>query len=289
MWKSSSRVRRPVAAALAAIFGAAVLVAALQSPSIAAQAILHPPRVSRHAPTPTGCIERSFDGAGVLLQGWQCQSDGVARATLIVLHGVADTRASIAGMVDRFRRRGLDVVAYDSRAHGESGGDSCTYGYFEKQDLQRVVASLRPGPVVLMGTSLGAAVALQAAAGNPRVTGVVAAEVFSDLETIASDRAPRFIPGWMVRRALRIAEERAGFTAADVSPVRAARSITVPVLLIHGTKDDATPPDHSQRVLAALGGPKRLVLVEGARHNESLRDPGVWIEIERWIDALVVS
>ena len=289
MWKSSSKVRRPVAAALTAILGAAVLVAALQSPSIAAQAILHPPRVSRDLPTPAGCIERAFDGAGVLLQGWQCQSDGVPRATLVVLHGVADTRASVAGMVDRFRRRGLDVVAYDSRAHGESGGDSCTYGYFEKQDLQRVVASLRPGPVVLLGTSLGAAVALQAAAGNPRVTGVVAAEVFSDLETIANDRAPRFIPGWMVRRALRIAEERAAFVVADVSPVRAARSITVPVLLIHGTQDDATPPDHSQRVLAALGGPKRLMLVEGARHNESLRDPGAWIEIERWIDALVGS
>ena len=86
-----------------------------------------------------------------------------------------------------------------------------------------------------------------------------------------------------------LAEERAAFVVADVSPVRAARSITVPVLLIHGTQDDATPPDHSQRVLAALGGPKRLVLVEGARHNESLRDPGAWIEIERWIDALVGS
>jgi hypothetical protein len=35
-------------------------------------------------------------------------------------------------------------------------------------------------------------------------------------------------------------------------------------------------------VLAALAGPSRLILVEGARHNESLRAE-VWDEVERWI------
>jgi alpha-beta hydrolase superfamily lysophospholipase len=287
MWKSSSRLQRQLMAAAAVILAGVVAAAVTQIPSIGAGALLHPPRVPRHARTPPGCIERSFDGAGVVLKGWHCQAGPVRRGSLVILHGVADTRASVAGMVDRFLRTGLDVVAYDSRAHGESGGDFCTYGYFEKQDLQRVIDTLGPGPVVLMGTSLGGAIALQAAAGNPRVGGVVAAEVFSDLQTIARDRSPRFIPDWIIRRALRKAEEHASFTAADVSPVRAARSISVPVLLIHGTRDTATTPDHSQRVLAALGGPKRLILVQGARHNESLRDTTVWSEIERWIEDVV--
>jgi pimeloyl-ACP methyl ester carboxylesterase len=58
------------------------------------------------------------------------------------------------------------------------------------------------------------------------------------------------------------------------------------VLLIHGASDVDTPPDHSRRVLAALAGPKRLILVPGARHNESLRGD-VWGEIDRWLnDAL---
>jgi pimeloyl-ACP methyl ester carboxylesterase len=48
------------------------------------------------------------------------------------------------------------VIAYDSRRHGESGGDVCTYGYYEKEDLRRVIDALERGPVVLMGTSLGA-------------------------------------------------------------------------------------------------------------------------------------
>ena len=66
----------------------------------------------------------------------------------------------------------------------------------------------------------------------------------------------------------------------------AAAEIKSPVLLIHGAADWDTPPAHSQRVLAALAGPKRLILVPGAGHNESLRG-AVWDEIERWLDGVL--
>ena len=257
------------------------------APSIAAGAFLHPARSDRRVATPSGCVERVFRGGDVDLRGWFCDAIGVRRGSLVILHGVADTRAGSAGLVARFTSKGLDVVAYDSRAHGESGGDVCTYGYFEKTDLRHVIDALAPGPVFLMGTSLGAAVALQAAAGDRRVAGVVAAEVFSDLDTVVRDRTPRFVPAWFVQRALRVAEERAGFRVADVSPEKAARSIAVPVLLLHGSADTDTPPEHSRRVLASLQGPKRLKLIDGARHNQSLRDSGTWDEIEEWIESLI--
>jgi hypothetical protein len=50
-------------------------------------------------------------------------------------------------------------------------------------------------------------------------------------------------------------------------------------MLAHGRDGD-------RRSLAALAGPKRLILVSGARHNESLRGE-VWTEVERWIDQTV--
>jgi dipeptidyl aminopeptidase/acylaminoacyl peptidase len=68
-----------------------------------------------------------------------------------------------------------------------------------------------------------------------------------------------------------------------VSPVVAAARVTVPVLLIHGAMDRDTRPDHSRRVFAAMRGSKRLILVEGARHNESLRGADIWREIEQWV------
>jgi uncharacterized protein len=254
-----------------------------QVPSVVAGAILRPARVSHTEPPPPGCADREFAGAGVTLRGWWCEPNGAIRGTVVSLHGVADNRRGAAGLVERFGRHGLALVAYDSRAHGASDGEFCTYGFHEKQDLRRVIAALPAGPVILFGTSLGGAVALQAAAGEPRVAGVVAAETFSDLATVVRDRAPRFTPDFLIRQAFRIAGERADFDPEQVSPVRAAASIRAPVLLIHGAEDRDTKPGHSRRIYDALPGEKRLILVPGAGHGQALSGPNVWSEIEAWV------
>ena len=82
---------------------------------------------------------------------------------------------------------------------------------FEKQDLRRVVDTLPPGPVVLIGTSVGAAVALQEAADDRRVSAVVAAETFSDLRTVATVRAPAILTKGTIDRAFALAERQASF------------------------------------------------------------------------------
>ncbi len=257
-----------------------------QLPAAGAGGLLHPARHRVVGPPPPTCQDATFAGEGVNLKGWQCRASGTRRGTLVYLHGIADNRSSGAGVIERFGRRGFDVVAYDSRAHGESEGDVCTYGFFEKQDLHRVLDTVGPGPVVLVGTSLGAAVALQEAARDVRVTAVVAAETFSDLRTVATERAPFFFTFGIIGRAFQLAEQQGGFQVDAVSPVIAAAEIKSPVLLIHGAADSETPPEHSRRVLDALAGSKRLILVPGAGHNDSLRGD-VWIEIERWLDEVV--
>ena len=117
----------------------------------------------------------------------------------------------------------------------------------------------------------------------PGVAAIVAAETFSDLRTVATERAPRFFTQRTIDHAFAIAESQARFQVDAVSPQRAAERIRVPVLVIHGAEDTDTPPAHSQRVFDALPGPKRLILVPGAHHNQSLNGT-VWDEIERWID-----
>jgi hypothetical protein len=227
----------------------------------------------------------TFDGDGVKLSGWRLPARGASRGTVIYLHGVADNRASSLGAA-RLTHRGFDLVAYDSRAHGDSGGTACTYGFHEKQDLRRVIDAVGGDPILVIGSSLGAAVALQAAAEEPRIRAVIAAESFSDLRTVAVERAPRFLTSGAMRKAFAIAEAQGRFQVDAVSPVLAAASITVPVLLLHGAVDRETPPAHSQRIYAALQGPKRLVLVPGAGHNQALSD-STWPQIERWIDEML--
>jgi alpha-beta hydrolase superfamily lysophospholipase len=224
---------------------------------------------------------------GIALRGWSFHAPGTARGTVVYLHGLGDNRGSSSGLAQHLTGRGFDVLAYDSRAHGESGGDACTYGFHEKRDLMRVLGTVRRAPIVLLGNSMGGAVALQAAAEDSRIAAVVAVATISDLRTAARDRAPFFASRGNVEEALRIAEQQGSFRVDEVSPVAAAARIRCPVFLIHGADDRETLPDHSRRVFQALHGERnRLLIVPGAAHGNAL-DARTWPEVDAWLDAVL--
>lgn len=278
-------MRRTIALGVATVAGIAVGLLWLQLPAIGAGGLLHPARHAVSDDPPEHCVRSEFVSAGLTLRGWTCTPPAAVRGSIVYLHGIADNRASAAGVIRRYLPRGFRVIAYDSRSHGESDGVACTYGYYEKDDLHRVIDALPPGPVILIGTSLGAAVALQETPDDPHVAAVVAAETFSDLRTVATERAPLFFTRGAIDRAFALAEAEGHFRIDEVSPVRAAARITVPVLLIHGAADVDTPPAHSERVHAALKGASELMLVPGARHNESLSSEDTWRTVDDWITA----
>jgi len=251
-----------------------------------ANALLHPSRRPLKLARPPGAEDVAIAGDGVTLEGWLFRGQPPRRGTVIYLHGSADNRASGVSLAERYVARGFDALAYDSRAHGESEGAACTYGYYERKDLERAIDTVPSKPVVVIGVSLGAAVALQAAAEDGRIAAVVAVATFCDLRTVAAERAPFFASKSEIQAAFKLAETQAGFRVDDVSPLAAAAHIHAPVFLIHGQADKDTPPWHSQRVYQALTGPKRLLLVPGAGHNDALR-PDVLTEVDAWIDKVL--
>ena len=255
---------------------------ACMPPSWGAAALLHPSRkaLTSTPPLPAESIEVASDG--VVLKGWLFRATGERRGTIVNLHGSADNRASVVGVAKRYVPRGYDVLAYDSRAHGESTGDACTYGFHEKRDLARIIDSLDVPAVAVIGVSLGGAVAIQAAAEDARVARVVAISTFSDLRTVASERAPFFASAANIREALAMAEKQASFVVDEASPVRAASRLSIPVLLIHGALDKETSPAHSARVYQALKGRKRLLLLPKSGHGVYL-DEATWQVIDEWL------
>jgi len=122
---------------------------------------------------------------------------------------------------------------------------------------------------------MGAGIALQSAAADPRIEAVVAEASFADLREGAYDYAglrkfpwlgkTLFAPGaWtLVHRA----EKLAGLPAAEVSPVKAVASRPFPVLLICDEMDVALPCRHSEMIYAAARGPKQLWVVPRAFHT----------------------
>jgi pimeloyl-ACP methyl ester carboxylesterase len=267
---------------MAAFAGMLPLVACFP-PEWGANAILHPYR-RRPTVTPDLAFEDvAFINNGVTLRGWLFKTSAPRRGLIVYLHGSADNRESGLGFAHRFVPQGFDVLAYDSRAHGDSEGEACTYGFYEKQDLARALDAVKGDSAILFGTSLGGAVALQAAADDRRVIGVIAQSSFSDLETVIRQRAPFIARRSEVDAAMRLAEVRGRFQVSEVSPARAAARIRVPVLLIHGERDRETPPSHSQAIFAALAGPKELFVVPGAGHNDTLADAETWRRIDQWL------
>ena len=274
-----------LSAVMAGVLGSAGCV----PPSWGAQAILHPHRRALGARPDLPHREIEFRSGDVTLEGWffpASQRGEKPRPLLVYLHGSADNRRSGIGLAQRFGPRGYDVLTYDSRAHGESGGAACTYGVYEKHDLVAALDAVGAREAVLFGSSLGGAVALQAAPLDGRVRGVIAQSSFSTLRRVVHDRARllRLVmrPGG-VDAAIAAAEREGKFRADEASPLAAAPHIRVPVLLIHGTADRETGFRHSREIDQALSGPRRLLLVKGAGHNDVLAREEVWREVEAWL------
>jgi fermentation-respiration switch protein FrsA (DUF1100 family) len=234
--------------------------------------ILHPSDV--HLP----CEELWLKTAeGISLSCWLIPGGPGARGTVIYLHGVSECKIVGISMAKLLHEAGFNVFLYDSRRHGDSGGAYCTYGFYEKHDVGTVITylehrgDLRVGRIGLFGSSMGAAVAIQAAALDARVASVVAESGFATLRTIFDDYQKRMIKmPWHYLRNLVIkrSEHLAHFRANAVSPLEALKNVHVPIFILHGTSDDRIASRYSELLFANAHEPKELWLIEGAHHND---------------------
>jgi uncharacterized protein len=223
---------------------------------------------------------RTSDGA--LLRGWKVRAAQPSGDWVLVFHGVGDNRLGILAHAELLLSAGYSVVMMDARAHGASSGPMATYGWLERNDTRAIVdvleAAEHPRHLFALGESMGAGIALQSAAIDPRIEGVVAEAAFASLREASYDyaglrRSPLlgktlFAPGtWtMIYRA----ESLAGFPVAEVSPENAVAARAFPVFLICDEKDVALPCRHTRRIYAAALGPKQMWVVPGAPHTAAL-------------------
>src|ERR671932_2756881 len=123
---------------------------------------------------------------GADLSGWYVPGSG--RAAVVLVHGVPGNRSQMLPYVPALHRAGFDVLLYDQRAQGTSGGEAVTYGYYEAGELAAAADYLRERSgaprVGALGVSLGGAVVLLGAGQGARLDAVVADSAFADLEAL---------------------------------------------------------------------------------------------------------
>jgi uncharacterized protein len=264
---------------IGAIVAVAIVVCGLGG-IILCEAALHPAR----RPVPPNPLARTVQvtaSDGAILRGWMFTPDKPNGSAVLVLHGIADSRASQSGLAGMFLEHGYTVLTPDSRAHGESGGDIATYGLLEAGDVHRWVSWLmddqNPGHVFGIGESLGGAVLIESLPIEPRFSAIVADSSFASFKRIALDRVAERLPVPLgVGRILAEPPVWAGFLYARLrygldfraaSPEAALARSTTPVLLIHGLNDRLTLPEHSKSLAASNRQWTELWLVPGATHT----------------------
>lgn len=215
---------------------------------------------------------------GLKLEGWFVKGSLPLKGTVIYLHGVSDNKISGLPLAKLFSDHGYNVFLYDSRRHGESEGSFCTYGYYEKFDLSEAITQLEKlygeklGKVGVFGVSMGAAVALQAAGIDSRISAVAAEAPFADLHSISLDYQKHIIKvRWKIIRHLVMARaERIGkFKADEVSPLKALERISAPILFIHGKEDCLIDPQYSTLLYSRARPPKEIYFIEDASHLDT--------------------
>lgn len=195
----------------------------------------------------------------VMIHGWLF--DNSAECAVILAHGWSSNRLGSQKFMDVYWERGCDVVIYDHRGHGESGGEVGTGGNLEKLDLLYVTdwvsaeTGLNRSQIGWHGSSWGAATALQAAALDHEIAFVVADSSFRDWETAISERAlQRYgkLGTIFMGSAMPLSGMRTGTRYQEASPYFAAREIVSPVMLIHSTDDTETASWQSADIASQL-------------------------------------
>ncbi|EMA6341458.1 alpha/beta hydrolase [Bacillus cytotoxicus] len=200
---------------------------------------------------------------------------GHSNKFMIFCHGVTVNKINSIKYANLFLKKGYNVFIYDHRRHGQSGGKTTSYGYYEKYDLKAVVDWLKTrfGTNILLGIhgeSMGAAILLQYAGMIEDGADFYIADCpFSDFyEQLQHRLKVEFhLPKWpLLPLANAFLKVRDGYTIGEISPIDCIKNINNPVLFIHSKDDDYILCDMTKALYDAKNDNKQLYIAERGAH-----------------------
>jgi fermentation-respiration switch protein FrsA (DUF1100 family) len=195
---------------------------------------------------------------GLTLGGWFVPAAGpLPRVTLLVFNGNAGNRSYRGPLAAALRAHGLQVLLFDYRGYGGNAGTPSEEGLAADSRAARAYLAGRDdvdvSRLVYFGESLGTAVAVDLAVEHPPAA-LVLRSPFTSMVDVGRYHYP-FLPVGLLLR------DR--FAAID----RVAR-LGVPMLVVAGGRDAIVPIENSRRLYEAAAGPKRLLVLPEADHND---------------------
>lgn len=202
---------------------------------------------------------------------WPAASGRPDAPAILYLHGA---RWSLTGQlfrIEELRDFGFSVLAIDYRGFGKSDGEVPTEQtvYEDARAAWHWLEARQPDASrrYIYGHSLGSAIAVDLAASvsseaavtsRPAAAGLIIESSFTTLEDMAKEVTYSWLPVGLL-------------LSQKFDSVSKMARVRLPVLVVHGSADRFVPARFSESLYQAAAGPKKLLLIDGGTHNNSMR------------------
>jgi fermentation-respiration switch protein FrsA (DUF1100 family) len=194
---------------------------------------------------------------GVKLHGWYVSNDS-AIATLVIAHGNAGNISHRLDILQALQHTGFNVLMFDYRGYGRSDGSPSEDGTYKDGraafDYVQGLPNIDPYRIIIWGTSLGGAVAVDIATQR-QAAGLILESTFTSAKDLAAIHYP-FLPARY-------------FIRTKLNSIDKIANIHIPLLVIHGTKDELVPMHLGKKLFAAANEPKEFYEIFNADHNNT--------------------
>jgi len=201
-------------------------------------------------------------GDGTSLHGWFFPHPQPI-ASMLFCHGNAGNISHRLPNLKLLHELGLSVFIFDYRGYGLSSGRISEQGFFRDAAAayQAAAAHARQqkARLVVFGRSLGGVAAVRVAARRA-VTGVILESTFTNLADMARHHFPLL--------------SRLGPLAGRLDALAWVDHIRVPILFLHGDRDQVVPLELGRRLYQAATAPRQWVTITGAGHNDTIEVGG---------------
>lgn len=196
---------------------------------------------------------------GIRLHGWLLRHKS-PQVAILYAHGNAGNVAGRARVAHRLHEQfRASVFIFDYRGYGRSEGvptvEGLTHDTRAARDFLAQRESIKPTDVVLLGRSLGAALATQLAS-EEGARGLILQSPFASLKQAAAGH----YPGWMVDL----------LVADRLNSHENIANYRGPLLVSHGTSDRTIAFEQGVELFEAANEPKTFFRIVGGDHNSPL-------------------
>ena len=209
---------------------------------------------------------------GVTLIAWHAPAKD-DKPTILYFHGNAANAANRAPRIELIKENGFGVLYLNNRGYGGSGGrpteeDNVADAIAAYDDL--IGLGVPATRIVAYGESLGSGQAVRLATAKPVAAVVLEAPLTSTVDV--ARRTYFCLP--------------IGLLIIDkYNNKRNIRSVTAPVLILHGEQDSVIAVEMGLRVYRAANEPKRIELFPRGTHDD-LFDHGAWEKTQAFVESL---